>query len=97
MSEIILVNVSGTDKPGLTASLPAILARYQINILDIGQAVIHNTLSLGLLIEIPAQSEPSPVLKDLVFKAYELDVDLHFTPISAPGYRDWVEQQESQR
>ena len=97
MSEIILVNVSGTDKPGLTASLTAILARYQINILDIGQAVIHNTLSLGLLIEIPAQSEPSPVLKDLVFKAYELDVDLHFTPISAPGYRDWVEQQESQR
>ena len=97
MSEIILVNVSGTDKPGLTASLTAILARYQINILDIGQAVIHNTLSLGLLIEIPAQSEPSPILKDLVFKAYELDVDLHFTPISAPDYRDWVEQQESQR
>jgi phosphoserine phosphatase len=97
MSEIILVNVSGADKPGLTASLTAILARYHINILDIGQAVIHNTLSLGLLIEIPEQSEPSPVLKDLVFRAYELGVDLRFTPISPNDYQAWVGQQENQR
>ena len=58
MSEIVLINVSGQDKPGLTSSLTAILARYQINILDIGQAVIHDTLSLGMLIEIPTAAEP---------------------------------------
>ena len=97
MSEIVLINVSGRDKPGLTSSLTAILARYQVNILDIGQAVIHDTLSLGMLIEIPAAAGPSPVLKDLVFRAYELDTDVRFTPISAPDYERWVEHQESQR
>ena len=97
MSEIVLINVSGQDKPGLTSSLTAILARYQINILDIGQAVIHDTLSLGMLIEIPAAAEPAPVLKDLVFRAYELDIDIRFTPISAPAYDSWVEHQENQR
>ena len=97
MSEIVLINVSGQDKPGLTSSLTAILARYQINILDIGQAVIHDTLSLGMLIEIPAAAEPAPVLKDLVFRAYELDIDIRFTPISAAAYDSWVEHQENQR
>ena len=97
MSEIVLINVSGQDKPGLTSSLTAILARYQVNILDIGQAVIHDTLSLGMLIEIPAAAEPAPVLKDLVFRAYELDIDIRFTPISAAAYDSWVEHQENQR
>ena len=67
MSEVMLINVSGPDRPGLTASLTRILARYEVNILDIGPAVIHNALSLGLLIEIPEAAEPAPVLKDLCF------------------------------
>ena len=97
MSEIVLINVTGRDKPGLTSSLTAILARYQVNILDIGQAVIHDALSLGVLVEILPQDEPSPLLKDLVFRAYELGVDIRFTPISAADYAHWVDQQESQR
>ena len=47
MREIILIQVSGNDRPGLTAAFTRILARYHLNILDIGQAVIHDTLSLG--------------------------------------------------
>ncbi len=97
MSEILLVNVSGQDRPGLTSSLTAILADYDVNILDIGQAVIHDTLSLGVLIEIPEASEPSPVVKDMVFRAYELGVDIRFTPISAEGYDQWVSHQQRQR
>ena len=90
MSEILLINVSGQDKAGLTASLTSILARYEVNILDIGQAVIHNTLSLGMLIEIPAAAEPWPVLKDLVFRAHELGVDLDFQPVAPEDYNHWV-------
>ena len=67
MSEVLLINVSGPDRPGLTASLTRILARYEVNILDIGQVVIHNALSLGLLIEMPEAAEPAPVFKDLCF------------------------------
>ena len=61
MKEIILINIAGDDKPGLTSSVTEILAGYEVNILDIGQAVIHDTLSLGLLVEIPASAESSPL------------------------------------
>ena len=46
-TELILIRVTGEDRPGLTASVTEILAKYDATILDIGQADIHNTLSLG--------------------------------------------------
>ena len=97
MSDILLMNVSGRDRPGLTASLADILAQYGVTILDIGQAVIHSALSLGMVIEIPEESEPSPVLKELVFRAFELDVDIRFSPISDDDYGRWVARQQRQR
>jgi phosphoserine phosphatase len=95
--EVLLVNVSGEDRKGLTSSLTGILARYGVNVLDIGQAVIHEALSLGMLVEIPPGTESSPVLKDLVFRAHELDVDLRFTRVSSQEYAEWVDRQESTR
>ncbi|MEH6548723.1 MAG: phosphoserine phosphatase SerB [Pseudomonadales bacterium] len=90
MREIILINVSGEDKPGLTSSITAILAQYDVAVLDIGQAVIHDNLSLGLLVEVPAASESAPVLKDVLFKVHELGLAVRFTPIKADSYTDWV-------
>ena len=60
MREIILIQVSGSDRPGLTAAFTRILARYRLNILDIGQAVIHDTLSLGILVETPPDANGYP-------------------------------------
>lgn len=95
--EIILLKVSGQDKPGVTAGLTSILATYDAIILDIGQADIHDTLSLGILFEIQAGSTSGPVLKDLLFKAYELGIKVKFTPISIPDYEIWVKGQRKQR
>lgn len=95
--EVILVNISGKDKPGLTSSLTDILSHYGINILDIGQAVIHDQLSLGMLFELPEEAESAPVLKDLLFKCYELDIQVQFTPISEEKYNDWVNMQGKNR
>ncbi len=91
--EIILLNIQGTDKPGLTSTLTQILATYNVNILDIGQAVIHNNLDLGILFEVPRESESSPILKDLLYKGYELGINIKFIPISEVDYNDWVNQQ----
>jgi len=88
--EIILLNIYGTDKPGVTASLTQVLASYNVNILDIGQAVIHENLDLGILFEVPKESESSPILKDLLFKGYELGVKVRFTPIGEEDYHHWV-------
>jgi len=89
--------VSGEDKPGLTAELTKILADYKINILDIGQAVIHETLSLGIMIEIPKESESAPVLKELLFKAHRLNVQLRFNPVDWDDYEQWVNAQGKSR
>jgi phosphoserine phosphatase len=88
MNEIILINISGEDKPGLTSSLTSILSSYGVNILDIGQAVIHETLSLGMVVEVPANS--GGVFRDLLLKAHQLGVNVRFTPISEERYEKWV-------
>ncbi|NIJ44623.1 phosphoserine phosphatase [Wenyingzhuangia heitensis] len=95
--EVILLKVSGQDKPGVTAGLTSVLAQYKANILDIGQADIHDTLSLGLLFEVPAGNDSAPVLKDLLFKAYELDIKVKFIPISIDDYENWVKAQGKPR
>ena len=86
--EIILLKVSGQDKLGVTAGLTSILATYGATILDIGQADIHDTLSLGILFEIEKGSNSGPVLKDLLFKAYELGIKVKFTPVTIEDYEN---------
>jgi phosphoserine phosphatase len=95
--EIILLNISGEDKPGLTATLTDVLAHYNVNILDIGQAVIHEDLGLGILFEVPEKAGSSPILKDLLFKAYEVGLNVKFTPIPEQDYNEWVTNQGKER
>jgi phosphoserine phosphatase len=95
--EIILLKVSGQDKPGVTAGLTSILANYDAIILDIGQADIHDTLSLGILFEVQSGSNSGAVLKDLLFKGYELGIKVVFIPITIPDYEIWVKGQRKQR
>ncbi len=97
MREIILINVTGKDKPGLTASLTSILARYQVTILDIGQAVIHDYLSLGILIEIPTEFKSSSILKDLLFEAHKLGIQIRFSPIHEDLYMNWSAHKGKER
>ena len=97
MREIILINVTGKDKPGLTASLTSILARYQVTILDIGQAVIHDYLSLGILIEIPTEFKSSSILKDILLEAHKLGIQIRFSPIHADLYENWSAHKGKER
>lgn len=97
MSSIVLINVSGPDRTGITRSVSEILGRYGVRILDIGQAVIHNHLSLGLLIQIPPEAESAPVLKDLLFQIHEMGLQLKFTPVSDDDYERWVNAQGKER
>jgi len=95
--EIILLNINGVDKPGLSSSLTEILSYYNAQILDIGQAVIHDRLSLGIMFRIPEETESSPILKDLLYKAYELGIQAEFTPVNEKKYSEWVSQQGKKR
>ncbi len=97
MREIILINITGKDKSGLTSSLTNILAQYEVTILDIGQAVIHDYLSLGILVEIPTEHSSSSILKDLLFRAHKLGIQIRFSAIDAESYRDWASKYGQQR
>jgi len=98
MKEIVLLTVSGEDKPGLTASLCSVLAESDVNILDMSQSVIHSTLSLGMVIELPRQENPAHnVMKEVLFKAFELGVTVKFSPISEDRYEKWVANQGKKR
>ena len=96
-NDIFLLNISGPDKPGLTSSLTSVLADYDAKVLDIGQANIHDTLSLGMLFEIQSGEKSSAVQKDLLFKAYELGITAKFTPITLDDYEHWVGLQGKDR
>lgn len=97
MREIVLINITGVDRPGLTAAITGVLAQGGVNILDIGQAVIHDTLSFGILVEIPDSEQGKAVLKDILFKGYELDQQVRFTPVSEEDYQQWVGNQGKKR
>lgn len=95
MTELVLLNISGEDKPGLTSAITRLLGDFDIDILDIGQAVIHNHLSLGILINIPDAS--NSILKEVLFRAHELGISIKFNPVSEASYDEWVGLQGQSR
>ena len=94
--EQILIRITGKDRPGLTADVMEILARGNADILDIGQASIHSTLSLGILIRTD-EHDSGLVMKELLFKATELGVNIGFSPIADDEYENWVNRQGKNR
>lgn len=97
MREVLLVNIVGEDRPGLTHALSTILSQHEVRVLDIGQAVIHDHLSLGMLLSFPKSAESYEVLKQLLFKAHELGLAIRLTPITEDEYGKWVERQSQER
>lgn len=97
MRELILITISGPDRPAVTSAVTSILARFDTNVLDIGQAVIHENLCLGLLVEFPNGDEDSPVLKELLYRMHELGMQVKYQPITEASYGEWVAQQGKER
>lgn len=94
--EIILVRITGEDRPGLTSSIMEVLAQYDVTILDIGQADIHNTLTLGVLFR-AAEADSGHVMKNLLFRASDLGVNIRFYPVPISEYNEWVGMQGKNR
>lgn len=97
MKEIVLINITGPDRPGLTAAITGTLSQSDVNILDIGQAVIHDTLSFGILVELAGQGNQQDVLDAVQGRATELDQQVRFTTIGAEDYKQWVAGQGKSR
>lgn len=98
MNEPILVSITGLDRPGITASITQVLAGLNVNVLDIGQSVIHDALSLGMLIQIPESSTDEQTVKAAIQNTIdELNMNVRFVNISRESYKHWVGQQGKAR
>ena len=97
MTETILLHFSGPDHPGLMTSITALLAQYDVRIVDIGQAVVHETLALGLLIELPPKSDFDRLKIALVEAAQSLDLHVRFTPVTREALDHWLASQSKDR
>jgi len=93
MNKTFLIHFSGQDRPGLIAELTAILASYDTCVLDIGQAVVHEMLSLGLLAEIPPGESFLGFQDALIAKSTELRLQVSFTPVAKTDLDDWISSQ----
>ena len=93
MNDILLISISGEDQPGLTAGITAILAGHSVNVLDIGQAVIHATLSMGVLVEVPQDCDSAAMSAEVTNYAQSHGMQLRITPESRESYDLWVQAQ----
>jgi len=93
VNDILLITISGPDQSGLTANITALLAERDVNIMDIGQAVIHDSLSIGVLIEVPREQDRPEVLAAVRDFADKSGLKARFVDISPSSYEHWVEGQ----
>ena len=94
--EIILINITGVDRPGVTSAITKILGRHKAQILDVGQSTIHHYLSLGILIKTDSNVS-GEIMKELLFKTAELNLIIRFSPIAEDDYEEWVSMQGKSR
>ncbi|MEE4243186.1 MAG: phosphoserine phosphatase SerB [Desulfopila sp.] len=97
MSEIILINITGKDRRGLNFKFSAILANYDVNVLDIGQSVIHEHISLGILVEIPNGDDFPALYKDVLYEGHNLGLSVDIQPVSHDRYETWVKAKGQER
>ena len=95
MTELVLISVSGTDKPGITSHMASLLAHYDVDVLDVGQSVIHDHLSLGILANLPDTTDS--IREAIAEAAHALNVEVMLTPVSRESYANWVGLQGASR
>lgn len=97
MSDVTLIKITGPDKPGITLSVTSLLAEADVNILDIGQAVIHNKLSLGILAETPENIDKPGLFSQLNRALEQLGMAIEFDGVSPHEYEAWTHEQGKPR
>ena len=97
MSNVLLISVSGEDQPGVTNAVTEALAEFGVTLLDIGQAVIHDQLNMGILVSVPENTNVDDVTSEVLQTLDRLKMQGLFLPISNERYENWVGSQGKSR
>ena len=92
MREIILISFLGPDQPNQFTRLMQVLSVHSLQILDVGQAVIHNQLTLGIVVASEDQTATALAMKEILILAHEIGLTVRFKPISQGQYEQWVSE-----
>nr|WP_298891891.1 phosphoserine phosphatase SerB [uncultured Acinetobacter sp.] len=90
MQEIILISFLGSDQPNQFTRLMQVLSVHRLQILDVGQAVIHNQLTLGIVVSSDDQTATALAMREILILAQDIGLTVRFKPISANEYQQWV-------
>jgi phosphoserine phosphatase len=97
VKQILLINIFGRDQVGVTRAVTSELSLFDITVLDIGQAVIHDQLTLGILASVSEEYSISSVVQSISFKLKNLGMRVKCFSVPSKSYQDWVDQQGKQR
>ncbi|MDY0269441.1 phosphoserine phosphatase SerB [Trichloromonas sp.] len=87
-NKMVLLTLTGPDRTGIIAAVTGHIADAGARIRDIEQSVTHTLLSLSVLIDFPTgESDQKPLVKELLFLAKELGLDLDFQVLTEAEYR----------
>ncbi|MBJ9902781.1 phosphoserine phosphatase SerB [Acinetobacter bereziniae] len=92
MREIILISFLGPDQPNQFTRLMQVLSVHSLQILDVGQAVIHNQLTLGIVVSSNDQTATALAMKDILILAHDIGLTVRFKPILGTEYDQWVSE-----
>ena len=95
MNDLVLISIAGVDKPGITSAITGLLGQQDADILDIGQSVIHDHLSLGILVKIPFGFDALRIEIERALSPFEIDVS--YVSVSPQSYKNWVGLQGASR
>ncbi|MDB0281559.1 phosphoserine phosphatase SerB [Acinetobacter seifertii] len=92
MREIILISFLGPDQPNQFTRLMQVLSVHSLQILDVGQAVIHNQLTLGIVVASDNETATALAMKEILILAHDIGLTVRFKPISGAEYDQWVSE-----
>ncbi len=93
----ILFRFTGDDRPGLTAAISELLARFGCSIIDVSQAVIHQSLLLGIMVRTSHEVDCEQLIQELQDCGSELGLRCTPKRIGDDDYEAWVNRQGKSR
>ncbi|WP_213875540.1 phosphoserine phosphatase SerB [Pseudomonas sp. dw_358] len=96
MREIVLINITGAQRPGLTALMTGVMANVDATLLDIEQRLVHDTQTLTLVAQVEAANHAA-FMEEIQSAARHQSLEARFTRLSPADYQAWAAGQRTPR
>jgi phosphoserine phosphatase len=92
MAHLLLMSFLGPDQPNQFNRLMRVLDRHELLVLDVGQAVIHDQLTLGIVAQAPSIEAQALAMREMLLISQEIGLTVRFKPIEDAEHQRWVSE-----